>query len=149
MTLRNFRCFGDSPTTVTLAEDITALVGANGSGEDRASQCADTTIRYNAEHENHQRGYTGCWTTCRRYRRRGWSSRWWGWRARCRRWWGGLVRAPVIAVPTSVGYGASLGGVAALLAMLNSCAPGVAVVNIDNGFGAGYLAAVIAKQGKA
>ena len=62
---------------------------------------------------------------------------------------GGLVRAPVIAVPTSVGYGASLGGVAALLAMLNSCAPGVAVVNIDNGFGAGYLAAVIAKQGKA
>ena len=62
---------------------------------------------------------------------------------------GGLVGAPVIAVPTSIGYGASLGGVAALLAMLNSCAPGVAVVNIDNGFGAGYLAAVIAKQGKA
>ena len=56
---------------------------------------------------------------------------------------GGLVAAPVIAVPTSVGYGASFGGVAALLAMLNSCAPGVAVVNIDNGFGAGYLAAVI------
>jgi len=56
----------------------------------------------------------------------------------------GLVAAPVIAVPTSVGYGASFGGVAALLAMLNSCAPGVAVVNIDNGFGAGYLAAVIA-----
>ena len=56
---------------------------------------------------------------------------------------GGLVRAPVIAVPTSVGYGASFGGVAALLAMLNSCAPGVAVVNIDNGFGAGYLAALI------
>ena len=61
---------------------------------------------------------------------------------------GGLVRAPVIAVPTSVGYGASYGGIAALLAMLNSCAPGVAVVNIDNGFGAGYLAAVIAKQGE-
>ena len=57
---------------------------------------------------------------------------------------GGLVRCPVIAVPTSVGYGASFGGVAALLAMLNSCAPGVAVVNIDNGFGAGYLAALIA-----
>ena len=56
---------------------------------------------------------------------------------------GGLVAAPVIAVPTSVGYGASFGGVAALLAMLNSCAPGVAVVNIDNGFGAGYLAAAI------
>ena len=56
---------------------------------------------------------------------------------------GGLVRAPVIAVPTSVGYGASFGGMAALLAMLNSCAPGVGVVNIDNGFGAGYLAAVI------
>lgn len=56
---------------------------------------------------------------------------------------GGLVRAPVIAVPTSVGYGASFGGVAALLGMLNSCAPGLSVVNIDNGFGAGYLADVI------
>lgn len=56
---------------------------------------------------------------------------------------GGLVRAPVIAVPTSVGYGASFGGVAALLGMLNSCAGGVGVVNIDNGFGAGYLAAMI------
>jgi NCAIR mutase (PurE)-related protein len=56
---------------------------------------------------------------------------------------GGLVSCPVIAVPTSVGYGASLGGVAALLAMLNSCAPGVTVVNIDNGFGAGYAAARI------
>ncbi|MFZ2517614.1 MAG: AIR carboxylase family protein, partial [Anaerolineae bacterium] len=53
---------------------------------------------------------------------------------------GGLVAAPVIAVPTSVGYGASFGGLAALLAMLNSCAPGVAVVNIDNGFGAAALA---------
>lgn len=53
----------------------------------------------------------------------------------------GLVSAPVIAVPTSAGYGASFEGLAALLAMLNSCAPGVAVVNIDNGFGAGYLAA--------
>jgi NCAIR mutase (PurE)-related protein len=53
---------------------------------------------------------------------------------------GGLVDKPVIAVPTSVGYGASFGGVAALLTMLNSCAPGVAVVNIDNGFGAGCLA---------
>ncbi len=56
---------------------------------------------------------------------------------------GGLVDRPVIAVPTSVGYGASLGGLAALLAMLNSCAPGVTVVNIDNGFGAGYAAALI------
>ena len=55
----------------------------------------------------------------------------------------GLVAAPVIAVPTSVGYGASFGGLAPLLTMLNSCAPGVAVVNIDNGFGAGYMAAVI------
>ena len=53
---------------------------------------------------------------------------------------GGLVGAPVIAVPTSVGYGANLGGLAALLAMLNSCASGVSVVNIDNGFGAGFLA---------
>ena len=55
----------------------------------------------------------------------------------------GLIAAPVIAVPTSVGYGASFQGIAPLLTMLNSCAPGVAVVNIDNGFGAGYLAAVI------
>jgi NCAIR mutase (PurE)-related protein len=56
---------------------------------------------------------------------------------------GGLVSAPVIAVPTSVGYGASFGGVAALLGMLNSCASGVTVVNIDNGFGAGYAASLI------
>jgi NCAIR mutase (PurE)-related protein len=56
---------------------------------------------------------------------------------------GGLVAVPVIAVPTSVGYGASFRGLAALLGMLNSCAPNVAVVNIDNGFGAGYLASVI------
>lgn len=56
---------------------------------------------------------------------------------------GGLASCPVIAVPTSVGYGASFGGVAALLAMLNSCASGVSVVNIDNGFGAGYQAHMI------
>ncbi|MEM7310857.1 MAG: nickel pincer cofactor biosynthesis protein LarB [Planctomycetota bacterium] len=56
---------------------------------------------------------------------------------------GGLVARPVIAVPTSVGYGASLGGIAALLGMLNSCAAGVTVVNIDNGFGAGYAAALM------
>ncbi len=56
----------------------------------------------------------------------------------------GLVSAPVVAVPTSVGYGAAFGGIAALLAMLNSCAPGVSVVNIDNGYGAGHLAAQIA-----
>jgi NCAIR mutase (PurE)-related protein len=56
---------------------------------------------------------------------------------------GGLMDSPVIAVPTSVGYGASFQGLAALLAMLNSCASGVAVVNIDNGFGAGHLAALI------
>ena len=55
----------------------------------------------------------------------------------------GLVDAPVIAVPTSVGYGASFDGLAALLGMLNACSPGVAVVNIDNGFGAGYLAAML------
>jgi len=55
----------------------------------------------------------------------------------------GLTRAPVIGVPTSVGYGVHLGGIAPLLTMLNACAPGVAVVNVDNGFGAGYLAAVI------
>lgn len=55
---------------------------------------------------------------------------------------GGMVSCPVIAVPTSVGYGASFNGLAALLSMLNSCSPGIAVVNIDNGFGAGYFAAV-------
>jgi NCAIR mutase (PurE)-related protein len=59
---------------------------------------------------------------------------------------GGLVGTPMVAVPTSVGYGASFGGVAALLAMLNSCAPGVAVVNIDNGFGAGVFAARVARR---
>ena len=59
---------------------------------------------------------------------------------------GGLVPRPVIAVPTSVGYGASMGGIAALLAMLNSCAANVSVVNIDNGFGAGFQAALIARQ---
>ncbi len=56
---------------------------------------------------------------------------------------GGLTSRPVIAVPTSIGYGASFGGLAALLAMLNSCASGVCVVNIDNGFGAGYIASLI------
>lgn len=59
---------------------------------------------------------------------------------------GGLVGTPVVAVPTSVGYGASFGGLAALLAMLNSCAPGVTVVNIDNGFGAGVFAARVARR---
>ena len=56
---------------------------------------------------------------------------------------GGLVGVPVIAVPTSIGYGANFAGLSALLTMINSCAPGVSVVNIDNGFGAGYLAAMI------
>ena len=55
---------------------------------------------------------------------------------------GGLVDKPVIAVPTSVGYGASMNGLSALLTMINSCANGIAVVNIDNGFGAGYLASM-------
>jgi pyridinium-3,5-biscarboxylic acid mononucleotide synthase len=59
---------------------------------------------------------------------------------------GGLTGVPLVAVPTSVGYGASFGGVAALLAMLNSCAPGVSVVNIDNGFGAGVFAARVARN---
>lgn len=59
----------------------------------------------------------------------------------------GLVRCPIIAVPTSVGYGMNLGGVAALLSMLNSCAPGIAVVNVDNGFGAGVAAARINRIG--
>lgn len=61
---------------------------------------------------------------------------------------GGLADCPVIAVPTSIGYGASLGGIAALLSMLNSCASGVSVVNIDNGFGAGYMASMINHLGK-
>ncbi len=60
---------------------------------------------------------------------------------------GGLVAVPVIAVPTSIGYGASFHGLAALLGMLTSCAPSVVVVNIDNGFGAGYVASLIAKRG--
>jgi NCAIR mutase (PurE)-related protein len=59
----------------------------------------------------------------------------------------GMVDVPVIAVPTSVGYGASFGGIAALLGMLNSCANGVAVVNIDNGFGAGAMASLINHSG--
>lgn len=58
---------------------------------------------------------------------------------------GGIVKCPVIAVPTSIGYGASFRGLAALLSMLNTCAPGVSVVNIDNGFGAGYMSAIINK----
>ena len=58
---------------------------------------------------------------------------------------GGLVGVPVLAVPTSVGYGASFGGAAALLGMLNSCSPNVSVVNIDNGFGAAYTATLIAR----
>jgi NCAIR mutase (PurE)-related protein len=62
---------------------------------------------------------------------------------------GGLVGVPVVAVPTSVGYGASFGGLAALLAMLNSCAPGVAVCNIDNGFGAGVFASRVARRAAA
>mgnify|MGYP001589079655 CR=1 FL=1 len=57
----------------------------------------------------------------------------------------GLIKSPVIAVPTSCGYGANFGGLSALLTMLNSCSPGVAVVNIDNGFGAGYFASLINK----
>ena len=60
---------------------------------------------------------------------------------------GGLVDKPVIAVPTSVGYGANMKGISALLTMINSCANGVAVVNIDNGYGAGYMAAQINKLG--
>ncbi|MBQ7581543.1 MAG: nickel pincer cofactor biosynthesis protein LarB, partial [Lachnospiraceae bacterium] len=61
---------------------------------------------------------------------------------------GGLADCPVIAVPTSVGYGASFGGLSALLSMMNSCASGVSVVNIDNGFGAGYLASMINHMGE-
>ena len=65
------------------------------------------------------------------------------WKARCLVLVGGLVGVPVIAVPTSVGYGASFQGLSALLGMLNSCASNVSVVNIDNGFGAGYVASII------
>ena len=59
---------------------------------------------------------------------------------------GGLVSCPVIGVPTSIGYGASFGGISALLGMLNSCSPGIAVVNIDNGFGAACIASSINKK---
>ena len=59
---------------------------------------------------------------------------------------GGLVGVPIVGVPTSVGYGASFGGIAALLAMLNSCAAGITVTNIDNGFGAGVFAARVARR---
>jgi len=59
---------------------------------------------------------------------------------------GGLVSCPVIAVPTSIGYGSNFNGLSALLAMLNSCANGISVVNIDNGFGAGYIANLINKM---
>jgi hypothetical protein len=59
-----------------------------------------------------------------------------------------MTDRPVVAVPTSIGYGASFGGIAALLGMLNSCAAGVMVVNIDNGFGAGYAAALVARKNK-
>jgi pyridinium-3,5-biscarboxylic acid mononucleotide synthase len=59
---------------------------------------------------------------------------------------GGIVSVPVVAIPTSVGYGASFGGVAALLGMLNSCASNVTVVNIDNGFGAGFVASLINRK---
>jgi len=61
---------------------------------------------------------------------------------------GGLLSVPVIAVPTSIGYGSSFGGLASLLAMLNSCASNVVVVNIDNGFGAGYVASLINRSQK-
>ena len=61
---------------------------------------------------------------------------------------GGLVPVPVIALPTSVGYGLSLGGLAAMLAMMNACAPNVTVVNVDNGFGAGYVASLINRTGE-
>jgi len=60
---------------------------------------------------------------------------------------GGIASVPIIAVPTSVGYGASFSGIAPLLTMLNSCAPGISVVNIDNGFGAGYCAGLINRIG--
>ena len=60
----------------------------------------------------------------------------------------GLASAPVIAVPTSIGYGANFGGITPLLTMLNGCSPGMSVVNIDNGFGAGYLAGIINRIGK-
>jgi NCAIR mutase (PurE)-related protein len=69
-----------------------------------------------------------------------------GWDAALASVVGGIVAAPVIAVPTSTGYGATFGGVSALLAMITSCAAGVAVVNIDDGFGAGTIAARIARQ---
>ena len=91
------------------------------------------------------RAFTGCCGGARRSRTR--TRRWWwrGWRGRWRRAVGGLVGIPVVAVPTSVGYGANFGGVSALLAMLNSCASNVATMNIDNGFGGGFYAALVSR----
>lgn len=83
---------------------------------------------------------TGCWLTWIWSWRPAWSLLWRAWEGALASVIGGLADCPVIAVPTSVGYGASFGGVSALLSMLNSCASGVSVVNIDNGFGAGFLA---------
>ena len=91
------------------------------------------------------RGLIVCQPTLTNFARRPW---WWWWPAwkRLPSIVGGYVRCPVIAVPTSVGYGASFGGIAALLGMLNSCAANVTVVNIDAGFKAGYLAGLIASR---
>src|SRR3974377_297472 len=75
-----------------------------------------------------------------------WRWGWPAWGAPPPRGGGGLASCPVIGVPTSVGYGASFGGIAALLSMLNSCASGVSVVNIDNGFGPGYQASLNNRQ---
>ena len=87
--------------------------------------------------------YTGCCTDCRTFLQANVIVAVAGMEGALASAVGGLVSCPVIAVPTSVGYGASFGGLSALLAMLNSCASGVSVVNIDNGFGAGYLAGMI------
>lgn len=76
---------------------------------------------------------------------RWWSSR--AWRARCPRSWAGSWTGRSSRCPTSVGYGANFGGLSALLTMLNSCASGISVVNIDNGFGAGYIASQINHTG--
>ena len=87
--------------------------------------------------------FTGCSASAPASTRRASSSSSPAWKARCRASWRVWSRVPVIAVPTSVGYGASFGGIAALLGMLNSCASGVSVVNIDNGFGAANIASLI------
>ena len=114
-----------------------------GGGRSGGLGRADGQRGRSALRRRRRRHFTGCSPSTPASSPRASSSSSPGWKARCRASIGGLVSVPVIAVPTSVGYGASFGGLTALLAMLNSCASGVSVVNIDNGFGAAAVASAI------